>query len=172
MVFNIRKERIIMHNKMSLNRPSYCGKIGKKVLDIAFPLFNHQEWVYGQFLSEWPKIIGPLSAFTRPRKIVFASEIIQGQLYLDIWGGVGLQVQHQTPFIVNKVNSYFGYQAVSRLLIKQVVHKKVEEKPKFVEVSLDSQQKKYLEDMTAELYPEELREAVLNLAIAVFKKSI
>ena len=73
-------------------------------------------------VAEWPAIVGPLKGnATLPLKISFPpGERTGGTLHVRVaTGGLATELQHQEPLIVERINGYFGYGAVSRLKISQ-----------------------------------------------------
>jgi hypothetical protein len=71
---------------------------------------------------QWPAIVGrDLAAQCRPRQLRFpkAGETIDGRLTLRVAPGWALEVQHLEPLMLERINGYFGYRAVSRLVLQQ-----------------------------------------------------
>lgn len=97
----------------------------KPVTNFIAPLtktaFNRRGFWLHKVLLEWPHIIGmPLSQWTRPEKITFpANQRYNGTLHLLTASSFSLEVQHLSPVLLDKVNTYFGYEALVHLTIKQ-----------------------------------------------------
>jgi hypothetical protein len=71
---------------------------------------------------QWPAIVGrELAANCRPRQLRFPKrdEAIDGRLTLRVASGWALEVQHLEPLILERINGYFGYRAVTRLVLQQ-----------------------------------------------------
>jgi len=71
---------------------------------------------------QWPAIVGhDLAAQCRPRQLRFprSGESIDGRLTLRVAPGWALEVQHLEPLVLERINGYFGYRAVSRLVLQQ-----------------------------------------------------
>ena len=71
---------------------------------------------------QWPAIVGQdLAAHCRPRQLRFPkpSEAIDGRLTLRVAPGWALEVQHLEPLMLERINGFFGYRAVARLVLQQ-----------------------------------------------------
>ena len=73
-------------------------------------------------MTDWPHIVGAtLARRTVPEQIAFPrSGRTDGTLKLKIdSSALALELQHLTPQLIDKINTYFGYGAVSRIQIVQ-----------------------------------------------------
>lgn len=71
---------------------------------------------------QWPAIIGSeLAAHCRPRQLRFAKpgEAVDGRLTLRVAPAWALHLQHLEPLVLERINSFFGYRAVARLVLQQ-----------------------------------------------------
>ena len=76
----------------------------------------------GTLLTKWVDIIGETMAeHTSPEKIVFARDGVSGgTLHLRCSSGAyATQLQHQEPQILDRINTFFGYQAIIRIKLIQ-----------------------------------------------------
>jgi len=76
----------------------------------------------GTMLTKWVDIIGEAMAeHTSPEKIVFARDGVSGgTLHLRCSSGAhATQLQHQEPQILDRINTFFGYQAIVRIKLIQ-----------------------------------------------------
>ena len=110
---------------MSLQKKSYPyqGLVGKKILEHVMPLVEKRGLVEGRLIQDWHHIVGKKWAlWSVPEKITFLSKKrCEGRLTLHVWGGAALNLQHATPVLVERVNRYFGYNCVEKILFKQMV---------------------------------------------------
>jgi hypothetical protein len=88
--------------------------------------FARYGFTYADVLMRWPEIVGTnLAAHCRPEKISWprgAGEEDQkrgGTLVLKADPGRALDLQHETPHIIERINRFFGYGAISTVKIKQ-----------------------------------------------------
>jgi len=114
-----------MTKKISLtheHRLDDLTSIAKTVNPLAQQLLGEQGLLIADLLSDWQNIVGKeLSRFTLPRRLVFRkNEQINGTLeILTANGAVALETQQRTPQIIEKINVYFGYSAVTKIKMIQ-----------------------------------------------------
>jgi hypothetical protein len=74
-----------------------------------------------ELVLQWDTVMGAwLAKYTRPDKIRFAAGTrANGTLYITVASEMALAVQHAQHLIIDKVNSLFGYAAISRLVLQQ-----------------------------------------------------
>jgi hypothetical protein len=107
----------------------------RPLVQFARPVMNKSLKSAGFVLEDvvlrWHEIVGEeLAPFTLPLKIIWGKRPKEqstqdpGTLYLRVESGVILEVQHQKNVILERVNSYFGWQAVSQLKTTQGIVQK------------------------------------------------
>ena len=127
-------------------------------------------------LTNWNAIIGEeLAAYTFPQKIDFKrGEKTGGTLHLAVPSGAfALEVQHREKFILQKINTYFGYNAVSNLRIaqnaglslKDMLPKETSRRPKKL---VTTDEENYIKDLAEEINRPELKEILIKLGQSVF----
>ncbi len=107
-------------------RPSSAQFIAKLLPKLVKTTFEKKGFIQAAILLEWPQIVGSeMSEKCIPEKLVFPrGKKGEGVLHLNVQVSSGLLIEYGAPLIIDKINSYFGYQAVTRLKIKQVLYKK------------------------------------------------
>jgi hypothetical protein len=73
-------------------------------------------------ISDWQRIVGgELAQSCAPLRLTFQRprERREGTLLLRVEPGFALELQHLAPLLVERINTYFGYQAVARLKFQQ-----------------------------------------------------
>jgi hypothetical protein len=100
--------------------------IGATLPEIAAPVLAKQglgkEGIGGaRLLSEWPSIVGEtLAKASWPMKLSFPrGERREGTLRLRVLPALALEIQHREPVLLERINGYFGYNAVARIAIVQ-----------------------------------------------------
>lgn len=91
-----------------------------KVTKRALGRRGHAE---GALLAEWPSIVGKeIAARCRPQKLSAArpGRHGDGTLTLRVEAGFAVELQHMAPLLIERVNGYLGYRAVSGLRMLQV----------------------------------------------------
>ncbi len=103
-------------------------RAGLRALAVSLPrvtkrLFGQRGFAQGGLAADWTGIVGSeLAAHCRPGKLAFArgAERREGTLTLRVEAPFATEVQHLAPQIMERINGYFGYRAVGRLLLRQV----------------------------------------------------
>lgn len=111
--------------------------LGRFLPAVTRPVFEKFGYQRAALYTDWDSIIGePLCHFTAPEEIKYQSrgnelaEIEQaGQkkgavLVVRVEGPAALEVQHQAPQIIERINSYFGFRAIESIRILQAPLKK------------------------------------------------
>jgi hypothetical protein len=88
---------------------------------VLFRSLAKRGFVQGEVIGRWREIIGPrLADHTSPEKLTFPQGERNGAtLYVRVASGLALEIQHDQPNILDRINAYFGYRAVAGLKIIQ-----------------------------------------------------
>ena len=99
-------------------RPRAAGEI---VGDVGGQSFRRFGFVQSSIVSRWAEIVGERYAkASSPESIRFpAGKKAAGVLTLLVDGAHAPLIQHLTPLIVEKVNRFFGYAAIDRIVFRQ-----------------------------------------------------
>ncbi len=89
--------------------------------DIGRAAFRKFGFIQSSIVTRWAEIVGRTHAdLTAPESIRFpAGRRSGGTLNLLVASGHGPIIQHMVPEIIERVNRFFGYAAVSRVAIRQ-----------------------------------------------------
>lgn len=83
-------------------------------------LHNRQGFAEPALIQGWAEIVGPdLAAESTPIRLVAGKDGTGGTLHIRVSGPLALELQHLQPQVLERVNGYFGYRAVSRLALRQ-----------------------------------------------------
>lgn len=117
----------------------------------------------------WQDIVGKdIFNFSTPKQTKFNPKTNMRTLYIDVpVGGFALELQHKENYILNKINAYFGYNAVHKLNINQDMNmlpkKPTNNLPSAPKRELTPEEEKYLHEILDEIKDEKLREILTNL---------
>lgn len=91
--------------------------LGQSVDRITSPALRRRGFAEAAIVTRWEEIVGrPLADHSRPFRVVFPrGERRGGTLHLTVSGAFAPEVEHLSPQIVARINTYFGYRAVDRL---------------------------------------------------------
>ena len=86
---------------------------------------------YSEIISKWNLLVGKdISNYCYPKSIKMARENKNGALVLLVERGNEINVEYSKKDIINKINSYFGYQLISEIRLQTFspINKKEKEK--------------------------------------------
>jgi len=108
-------------SKVEAPRRGHARACGDLVGDIAGTSFKRFGFVQGAVVSRWPEIVGDRYAkVSTPESIRFpAGKKSGGTLTLNVEGAHAPLMQHLGPLIIERVNRFFGYEAISKLAFRQ-----------------------------------------------------
>ena len=134
--------------------------------------FAKQGFAATELVTRWPEIVGPeISAHCEPEKIQwprpYGSEDQQpGTLVLRVEGPTAIEIQHLSRIILERVNRFFGWQAVTDLRLRQAPLGR-REKPKPPVANREAAER--IASSLADISDEKLRQALARLGAAVEK---
>src|SRR5215469_907933 len=91
------------------------------VPQIVKPTLGKRGFSEGQLVAQWAAIVGAdLARRMMPEKLTFRSgERRDGTLRLRVAPGFALDAQHREPQILERLNAFFVYRALARLVLVQ-----------------------------------------------------
>jgi hypothetical protein len=112
-------------------RRGHARACGDLVGDIAGTSFKRFGFVQGAVVSRWAEIVGERYArVSTPESIRFpAGKKSGGTLTLAVEGAHAPLMQHLGPLIMERVNRFFGYEAVTKIAFRQGRAPRAEPKP-------------------------------------------
>ncbi|WP_293880086.1 DUF721 domain-containing protein [Sphingomonas sp.] len=102
-------------------RGGRARSVSEIVPDIGRAAFRRFGFVQSSVVSRWGEIVGERYAkVTAPESIRFPNGArSNGVLTLTVAGAHAPMMQHVTPVIIERVNRFFGYAAVVRVVMRQ-----------------------------------------------------
>lgn len=100
------------------SRPRHVAQFVEKLVT---PLVHKMGFASAALILDWAKIVGPqLALHTEVVKASFPKgSRTGGTLYLNVTSGLGMELQHYAPQLIEKINAYYGYAAIARLQFRQ-----------------------------------------------------
>jgi len=132
------------------------------------PLLNKQGFLSGSLLKDWAVIVGNNYAKTvLPEKVIFPKEKnTDGTLYVTVESsGVACLFEHAKGDIIHRINSYYGYAAISSIRIKTSHHYQLSQVKK--QRALSSEEKETVNGHLIHVEDEELKDILSRLGIAI-----
>lgn len=151
--------------QISYKRRSMFPKTLSQCIEpITRPVLKKQGLAGSRIISEWRSIVGEkLATRCIPQKLSFsAGKKIDGTLSIAVESGFATELQHNQPLILERLATYFGYKAVSRITISHTYISE-QEKPEPT-TKRKSPLPQSCIDITRDIEDEELRTALTNIA--------
>lgn len=92
---------------------------------------------------------------------------IGGTLLIKVAYGHALEVQHTVPQIIDRINAYYGYGAITQIKIIQGKIEKPSTPQRHILPPLDPVRSRQLDDQMGDIENDGLKEALRNLAKGV-----
>lgn len=113
-----------MNNKDDINirKTKDLQSLSQTLLPLAQNILGKNGFVETDIITNWAEIIGEqLAQYSFPQKIDFPkNKKNDGCLHLTVPSGAfAVEIKHREKYILDKINTYFGYNAVSSLKIIQ-----------------------------------------------------
>jgi len=91
-----------------------------------------------EIVTRWADIVGDaLAARALPIKLAWPARPDSGEpgvLHVRVEGGYAIELQHEAPIVIERVNQYFGWRCIGRLALRQGPVAALKPKPRlFVE---------------------------------------
>jgi hypothetical protein len=134
--------------------------------------FAKQGFAATELVTRWPEIVGPeIATHCAPEKIQWprpygTEEQQPGTLVLRVEGPTAIEIQHLSRIILERVNRFFGWQAVTDLRLRQAPLGR-REKPKPPAVNHEAAER--IAASLPEINDEKLKQALARLGAAVAK---
>jgi hypothetical protein len=109
-----------------VNKPfSQARRLGDLVGRCLSKTLARQGFASTELVTRWAEIVGPeIAAHAEPMKIQWArgadpDAAEPAILVLRVEGPVAIEIQHLSGVIVERVNRFFGWRAISRIALRQ-----------------------------------------------------
>jgi hypothetical protein len=143
--------------------------ISDLAVGVLDPLLRKRAGINIGLVQSWEEIVGPrLSQVTRPEKIVWPRRLHEDDpfepatLVIACDGSAAFRLQHETGEIVSRVNSFLGFNAVSRVkIVQKPVAPQVKVRPRLRQLTGAENQK--IDSLVGGIEDEGLREALAKL---------
>jgi hypothetical protein len=152
---------------MSAPRP-----LARIVPKVAGKALGKRGMAFGTLITDWATIMGPeLARTTLPQKLAFPPGQREGAtLHLKVSGSAALEVQHSEPQLIERINAFFGYQAVERIKLIQGPLPGGPRRPK-VQRPMTAEEESSIQRAAQSVEDEGLRDALIRLGRAVHAKA-
>lgn len=122
-----------------MRRPRPLARPLAEFLDVCLsPSLAAQGFATSDVIMAWADIVGErLAAFTQPLKIEWKKKAPHADpetrpepatLVIRVESAFALELQHLAPTIIDRVNTYYGWRCIGKLVLKQGPVRRVETK--------------------------------------------
>ncbi len=118
-----------------MNKPSSPKPLSALVSRCFADAFKRQGFTSCELVTHWEDIVGgEIAAHAEPIRMVWTrssdpDESPPATLVLRVEGPTAIEVQHQSAVIVERVNRYFGWQALAGIALRQAPLRRRRAKP-------------------------------------------
>jgi hypothetical protein len=102
-------------------RQGFARRMGEMLPDVGGVAFRRFGFVQSSIVSRWKDIVGDRYAgVSTPESIRFPQgRRDNGVLTLSVAGAHAPMMQHVVPVVIERVNRFFGYSAIARVVVRQ-----------------------------------------------------
>ena len=152
---------------MKSKRSGYFKIIADALPKVLEKKFKETGYVELSIIKNWKEIVGEeISKKCWPNKIIFSdSDNTNGQLSLKVERGWAMEIEYKNQEIIENLNRFFGYKAISKINITQDFKTSVNEKEKKIKEKLDINHLKNINNIKHE----KLKKALKRLDETLFK---
>lgn len=95
--------------------------LNKMLSPILKPTLAKRGIAEATILLDWTKIVGgEIASLSYPEKVTyFPGKKSKGTLLLNVDPSAALQLQYALDLIIDRINGYYGYKAISRIKLQQ-----------------------------------------------------
>ncbi len=142
--------------------------LGANVERVTRQVLGKRALAEASLIAEWPSIVGrEFARACQPRRLVFPDRKARREatLVLRVKPGEATRLAHLEPVLVDRVNGFFGYQAVKRLKLEQghLVDRTPPPRPR-PQPSLDDSESQAARERIRRIDDDRLREALSRLS--------
>lgn len=150
------------------------GRLTKEVKNVIRPVLGARGFSGVDILENWVEILGAdLSQGIIPEKLTFEKEgRTHGTLHVKSAGGAfAMLFEHQKARVIQRINTYFGYPAVSQIRIEQGQLRLKRPQPVVSSASLSAAEEAELLSQVAFIEDDNLRARTYEIGKTLLQKS-
>jgi hypothetical protein len=159
---------------MSKPNRSFPRPLSELLAPTLTGVLKAQGFASAEILSRWAQIVGPeIAASSEPLKInwprVHGEETPEpATLVLRVEGPAALEIQHMSAVILERVNRFFGWQAIGRIALRQAPLRRPAAKKR--PAPADPAAAARIADALPDIKDDDLRNAIGRLGAAIKRK--
>ena len=104
---------------------------------------------YSHIVDNWTKIVSKkISDACYPTSVKMSKEMKDGTLFLNVIHGKELEIEYEKNNIIDKINSFFGYNCINKVILKIVQDKIIEKSNIFPKIKNLNKVEKKMKDVS------------------------
>ena len=154
-----------------MNKPRTIRKLAELTSEFMADAFKKQGFASTELVTRWRDIVGAdIAAHAEPVKLQWQRSV-EGEppepatLVLRVEGPASIEIQHQATVVLERINRFFGWQAVGRIAFRQAPLSRP--KVKAAPPKVDAAEAARVETTLGAVTDDELRAALGRLGAAV-----
>lgn len=118
-----------------MNKPRPARSLSDLANGFLADAFKRQGFASTELVTRWREIVGPeIAAHAEPIKLQWqrtpdGEPSEPATLVLRVEGPAAIEIQHQSNVVLERINRFFGWQAVGRLALRQAPLRRREAPP-------------------------------------------
>lgn len=146
--------------------------LGATVPKLTDKALRKRGFLESAIVHRWASIVGEdVAGWCAPDKVAFPRDRRAGAtLHLVVPGARALELQHLEPVLLERINTVFGYDAVTRITIRQGPLPEPRRKPRPAPRPLDRREESWVADQVVEFRDQDLKNALQALGRAVLSR--
>lgn len=155
----------------AVNKPRPIRKLAELTSEFMADAFKKQGFASTELVTRWRDIVGSdIAAHAEPVKLQWA-RAVEGEppepatLVLRVEGPAAIEIQHQSAVVLERINRFFGWQAVGRIAFRQAPLSRP--KVKAAPPKIDAAEAARVESTLTRITDDGLRAALGRLGAAV-----
>lgn len=139
---------------------------------LTTPICQKNGFASASILLDWSKIVSPsFQEYCVAERVSFPPyKRALGTLYVRTPSHMAPEIAYLEPIILEKINGYYGYQAISRLVIRQGPLTKKKQKMSQPLEAISSQAQELIEKEVETVSDEDLKNALHRLGEGILRK--
>ncbi len=164
-----QKKEIISDERKTGDLQNICNVLGP----ITRKMLGKKAFAEADVICNWRDIVGnDMADYSKPVRIDFKKgERSNGVLIVEVAGGAfALEIQSKSKLLIDKVNSFFGYQAVEKIKILQnhsVMKKRSDYIPSEEKKLVTQEEENYINSLSGGVKTPGLEQALQKLGQAI-----
>ena len=144
-------------------------RLGLFTQGLVKPVFKNRGLLEGKIITHWSQIVGDqISKIALAEKITFPKgQRSDGTLHMVVTSSGALLIQYAQDLILERVNTFFGYKALTKLRLAHGLIPKTEENKPGVDKPLSTADEDWVQSHIESIEDEELKSYLQALGRAV-----